>query len=99
MYLDHLLEHWTIVPFKLKDKRGIFVTDTKMENINNFSGKNVVYSNAKNMVSHLNKFKQNGTDIKERIIFEDKSWAEAYEKMMKKIKLYKFAIHLFLCYK
>ena len=84
MYLDHLCEHWAIVPFKHKNKRGIFVTDTEMKYIDNFSGDNVVYSNAKNMASHLNKFAQNGTYIRERIILENKSWAKTYEKMMKK---------------
>lgn len=84
MYLKHLSNEWAIVPFNLKEKRGIFVTDTQMRYIDNFSDDNAVYSNAQNMALHLKKFNENGTYIRERIILENKSWAEAYAKTMEK---------------
>ena len=87
IYLDHLMEDWITVPFKLSEKKGLFVTNTRENCSIDYGLDNVEYANAHEMASHLNKFELAHINTEERMLIEDNSWAEAYEKLKRNNEL------------
>lgn len=83
MYLKHLSEKWITVPYKLGDKRGLFITNTNIACGVDYGIGNDEYINAHEMASHLDKFELAHIDIKARMLSEDNSWTEAYENIAK----------------
>ena len=83
MYLKHLLNNWITVPFKLGEKKGLFVTNTNIKYGADYGAENIEYTNAHEMASHLDKFETANINTKARMLLEDNSWTEVYEKMMK----------------
>jgi len=86
MYLEHLSAKWTTVPYKLGDKRGLFVTNTNIAYSLDYGLGNDEYANAHEMASHLDKFELAHIDVEKRMLFEDNSWTEIYEKNDEKLK-------------